>query len=373
MNPAAIQDQDAFTNEALRKNGAPRRILHFAETLYGGIATYLNQLLPHQVAGGDEVYLFCPEDQQHLVNVAGVKIIPATPASRSIRGLVTIAREWARHHRQHRYDLVHLHSSFAGLIGRIFRPDAQIVYCAHGWSFAMDIANYRRNAYAAIERLLAGRSDAIVNISHDDQSLADAAGIPRDRSHVIHNGLGDRVWTPLPNERRAARLLFVGRYDRQKGFDLLLSAMRTLRGQGFALTAIGASIVGKTVPIPIPEGVTDCGWQSPEHVYDAMDAADAIVMPSRWEGFGLVAVEAMRAGRPVIAASTGGLREIIVDGETGILHGTNAADEIVTACLRLRDLDIAALGRRGRERYEAMFTSKQMAARVDALYSSLLA
>lgn len=372
MNRTIIKEQDPAKAEALHKPGAPRRILHFAETLYGGIATYLNQLLPHQVAQGDDVHLFCPQDQEHLIRVEGATIISAPPASRSARNLVATAREWCAHHQRNSYDVVHLHSSFAGLIGRIFKPNARIVYCAHGWSFAMDTASYRRSAYAAIERLLANRADAIVNISHDDQALADAAGIPHERSHVIHNGLQDRGWTSLSDGRRATQLLFVGRYDRQKGFDLLLSAMNTLRNQGFTLTAIGEPILSKAAPIAMPAGVKDCGWQAPEQVYSAMDAADAIVMPSRWEGFGLVAVEAMRAGRPVVAAATGGLREIIVDSETGILHRPNDAAEIVRACQRLRDTDAAALGRNGRKRYETLFTSERMAAQVDALYSSLL-
>lgn len=348
-----------------------RRILHFAETLYGGIATYLNELLAHQVACDDDVRLFCPVDQQHLIRVAGVKFVPAPPVSRSLKGLVGLARCWKAHHGQNVYDIVHLHSSFAGGIGRLFKPKAGIVYCAHGWSFAMDVAGWKKGLYAMIERGLAYRTDAIVNISFDDHALADAVGIPRKRSHVIHNGLGDIPWRSLPAGQRATRMLFVGRYDRQKGFDLLLKAMENLSNQGFTLTSIGGPVVGAPQLPPFPDQVANRGWQSPDQVHSAIDAADVIVMPSRWEGFGLVAVEAMRAGRPVIAARIGGLKEVVVDGETGVLHEPNSVQEIIAACLRLRDMDAAQLGRNGRGRYEKLFTSELMAGRVDALYRSL--
>src|SRR5690606_29140816 len=108
---------------------------------------------------------------------------------------------------------------------------------------------------------LAHFTDRIVNVSVSEQSLATAVRIPDDKCALVYSGIGDAEYAPLPDQKReAVRLLFIGRYDQQKGLDLLVEAMDELRGEGFALQTIGAPIVGRASVAPLPSHVDDRGW-----------------------------------------------------------------------------------------------------------------
>jgi glycosyltransferase involved in cell wall biosynthesis len=352
------------------------RVVHFVEALKGGPASYLNALLPLQVEAYRHVAVLCPGSQAHFVRVPGAEIIPFPDTGRDIAGVMALARLWRCHVSANRYDIAHLHSSFAGLAGRLAirrRPAMpQIVYCAHGWAFGMETSGAWKMLYRLAERRLARRTDAIVNISDSESALAVEAGIPRNVSHLIHNGIADAVWSPLPEKGGPTRLLFVGRHDRQKGLDVLLDAMEVLRPLGFTLTVIGGPVIGAVGPHHLPPDVTDLGWQCPEVVEAAMAEADIVVIPSRWEGFGLVAAEAMRAGRPVVASAVGALPELVVDGATGVLCPPNSPLALAGAIEKLATKDLRAMGQRARERYEAHYTAARMHLAIDALYHRLV-
>ena len=102
-----------------------------------------------------------------------------------------------------------------------------------------------------------------------------------------------------------------------------------------------------------------------------LSAADLFVMPSRWEGFGLAAAEAMSAGLPVIAARAAGLRELVVDGQTGILVEADEAEEVarsieVLACDPRRR---AEMGQAGAARAAESFGIERNIAAHQRLYS----
>lgn len=350
------------------------KVVHFAETLLGGPATHLNELLPFQVKKYDEVTVVCPESQKHSIKTPGVRVVTFPMSSRSP---IELAKLWAFSQRfleNEQFDIIHLHSSLAGAVARLppHRYSAPVVYCARGWSFAIHKDGLKKKLYELIERLLSRRTNAIINISYDEARLATEAGIPEVKCSTIYNGIADATWSPLPPETIARKLLFVGRYDRQKGIDVLVAAMEELHLEGFELTTIGGLVVSKPDTEKFPSYIKDRGWQTPQAIQLAMQEADAIVMPSRWEGFGFVAAEAMRAGRAVIASSVGGLKEIIVDGKTGLFCQPEDVYSLRSAVRSLRSHDVSQLGIAGRRRYEEKFTSQRMFNEIDDLYSNVL-
>jgi glycosyltransferase involved in cell wall biosynthesis len=96
--------------------------------------------------------------------------------------------------------------------------------------------------------------------------------------------------------------------------------------------------------------------------------ADVLVMPSRWEGFGLIAAEAMRASLPVLAARVGGLPEVVADGETGVLFDAGDVDGIVDAIQRFETEDWQAMGEAGKARFERLFTMERVHNQLCQLY-----
>jgi len=346
-------------------------IMHVTEVLAGGPATHLRELLPHQISRYNRVSLMCKEeDIKFLGDIPGLNIIAVPKVSRSARGLFRLAASIRAHARSH--DLVHLHSSFAGLTGRLVlsRRRKRIVYCSRGWSFAMERPPVVRRVYAMAERILGFNSHHIINISDQEHALALDYGLPVRKMSVVYNGVSDRPWVPL-TEPTARKLLFVGRYDEQKGVDLLVKAFPKLREMGFSLTMIGGHVSGKRQIAEIPPDIVDLGWRSPDQIAAAMGEAHAVVMPSRWEGFGFVAIEAMRAGRPLIASKTGGLADIVLDGTTGFHVEPGSWESIVDGATRLASADARMLGQAGRERYVSVFSSTTMCKNIDLIYSKI--
>jgi glycosyltransferase involved in cell wall biosynthesis len=215
-----------------------------------------------------------------------------------------------------------------------------------------------------IERSLAPFCDAIVCISHHEVFAARSCGIPADKLILVRNGVPltapapdvDPVSITWPAGKR--RILFVGRFDVQKGVDVLLRACARLKDLVFACI-VGDSVVDHLSNYSASDNVRLLGWLSEPQIEAYYESADVVVIPSRWEGFGLVAAEAMRAGLPVIASNVGGLKEIVDDGVTGVLIPPDD-DEALTNVLRdLSDAQLRAMGRAGKERFVREFTMER--------------
>ncbi len=224
--------------------------------------------------------------------------------------------------------VVHLHSTYAGLALRpLLKADEParpaMVYCAHGWSFDRETSLLSQRFAMTLERLLAPWCEAIICISQHEMRIAREAGIPAEKLVHIANGV-PREAPPIAEKAiewpaNAQRVLFVGRFDRQKGVDILLEALARLQVStslpGWSATRCWVS--GQE--LSIPANVRKSGWLSPSELAAYYASADVLVVPSRWEGFGLIAAEAMRAGLPVIAARVGGLPEVVEHEVTGLV------------------------------------------------------
>jgi glycogen(starch) synthase len=169
---------------------------------------------------------------------------------------------------------------------------------------------------------------------------------------------------PGPPPLDPPHLLGIGRLVPFKGFDVALQAFRrvldrlprarlTLAGDGPERTALEhlAARLG------VRDAVDFVGWVHPGRVQALMSAATLVLMPSRWEGLPLVALEAQAAGRPVVASRAGGLPEVVVDGETGRLVPPDAPEALADAVLALlaRPVELARMGHAARERAARVF------------------
>lgn len=358
--------------------GEPR-VLHVTEFLQGGIATYMNELLPWQGRhfGRGQVALVCPEEQSACLSAEvhdAVQLFPYYRGGRGPAALLRLARCYRKVVRDWRPSLVHVHSSFAGVICRlpVLKPDVPLIYCAHGWAFARDDAPWLCRLFAWVERQLQSRADAIIAISQHEKELAVAAGLDESRICVVSNGLSD---IPDYRERKARvadgplRLLFIGRLDRQKGLDWLLKFMQGTDPAKVQLDVVGAAVHSSgTSAGNILANVHFFGWRSPKEVGACLDACDAVIMPSRWEGFGLVAVEAMRKGVPVLASNRGALPEIVGNHQAGWIFDLDKPTMLRKQLTSIASVELMRRGRRGRIRYLEKFTSQRMNEETAALY-----
>lgn len=250
-----------------------------------------------------------------------------------------------------------------------------VVYCAHGWAFERDTSKGSRFIARTLERVLARWCDAIVCISRHEMLAAERIGIAREKLLLISNGIpreNPRV-APVPPAvhwpEGKRRVLFVGRFDRQKGTDLLLAALSQLQDTTFCYL-VGERVLGDSDTQSMPPNARVTGWLSPAEIEVFYQSADVVVVPSRWEGFGLIAVEAMRAGLPVVASRVGGLTEIVEDGVTGVLLPPEDVDALVRALSEIPPDRLATMGRAGRQRFLRLFTLERVHQQISDLYHS---
>lgn len=361
--------------------GQAMKILHIAQKLPGGIATYLSEILPAQVR------LFGEENVLVLGSHAELSAVPECASrsrrvfpdsSRSLCSLIKFFWMAGKVVYQDKPDVIHLHSSFAGALRPIFfalsmmgiRP--AVVYCAHGWSFNMTVSQRRRRLFAFLERVLAPMTDVIVNISNFEFNSALSWGLPAARMRVIRNGVAVDV-PPKAFEmepKGCIHLLFIGRLDRQKGIDILQSAMRRLAGKSLHLHVIGTSVLSNSRHRQIEPNISYYGWLSRIDVRSFIASCDVVVMPSRWEGFGLVAIEAMRDGKPVIASNVDALPEII--GDTGIIFESEDDVALTRVLDQLNPDRLREIGQHARNRFLAHFTCDRLVAELFECYDHAL-
>jgi glycogen(starch) synthase len=200
-------------------------------------------------------------------------------------------------------------------------------------------------------------------------------------SRVIYNGLPvpSLPLEPLPNG--TPRVLCLGRVNHGKGFDLALTALASLLDRFPDLHMVIAGdgparpeLERQAVELGLAGRVEFVGWVTPERVPALLNTATVVVMPSRREGFGLVALQAALMARPVVATRVGGLPEVVLHQQTGLLverddsHGLAEA----IASLLARPAVATRMGQAARQRAQEVFSWKGCVDAYDRLYRQLI-
>lgn len=305
------------------------KILHVAQPGSGGVAAVVLDLVRAQRADGHEVTVACPEDTSLARRLAQAEVTVEPWAAARAPGPSLLSETWRlrRIVRRWRPDLVHLHSSKAGLAGRLaVRGRIATVFQPHAWSFvAVDGA--LRTASLNWERFATRWADRVVCVSVEEREIAERNSV-RARFDVVPNGIDVDRFRPV--ERAAARatapvaamglgpraqlVVCVGRLCRQKGQDVLLAAWSQVSDQVGAarLALVGDGPDAERISALITAdrklgGVFLAGAaEDPRPWYQA---ADLVVLPSRWEGMALAPLEASACGRRVVASDVAGVRE----------------------------------------------------------------
>lgn len=355
------------------------KILHVCESLIGGPASYLEEILPYQIQqfGADNVVVLAPEGQRgSLASSIDCVVETYRRTGRDARSILALALAIRAKIKLHDPDIVHLHSSFAGAIGRLIirRSRARIVYCAHCWAFDRPQQTVVTRLYALLERKLSRRADAIVNISPHEVPLLRRAGIPLGNAKLIVSGIKDVTSPPdigSPPSTGPMRLLFVGRLDSQKGVDLLLRDYTLLKPGRATLNLVGAKIVDNR-DLTIPPDVELMGWVPREALTAMFAEFDAVVMPSRWEGMPLLAIEVLRSGRPLMCSDHGAFPYFIKNGVNGALMNIGTPGFLDRALTVLENADRSAMNAAARATFETMFDEERMNRDLVALYDGLI-
>jgi glycogen(starch) synthase len=197
------------------------------------------------------------------------------------------------------------------------------------------------------------------------------------RSSVIHNGIDIPMLAPTQLPLVNPRILCLGRLDSQKGFDLAVEAWPSIvaRFPNARLVIAGdgperLSLERRITELSLSQTVELIGWVAPDSVPSLMDSATIVVMPSRWEGFPSVGLQAAAMARPIVASRVGGLPDIVADRQTGFTVEAEDAAALGKAIITLlKSPELAVeMGKAGRHRVQKLFGWEQCVDRYDALY-----
>ncbi len=304
-------------------------------------------------------------------------------------------------------DLVHSHTWYANMAGHWAKllHGVPHVVTAHSleplrpWKAEQLGGGYRLSSWA--ERTAYLSADAVVAVSNGmrEDVLTAYPEVDPARVHVIHNGIDAELYQPDAGRDVLERIgvdagrpyvVFVGRITRQKGVPHLLRAARSFDPELQVVLLAGAA---DTPELKAETDALIAELQSSrtgvfvvsEHlpaaeVRQVMSHALAFCCPSVYEPLGIVNLEAMACGTAVVASRVGGIPEVVVDGETGLLVDYTPDDEAgfearFAAAVNSLAADGAraeAMGRAGRERSVAEFSWARIAEETRELYASLL-
>ncbi|MGB3439717.1 MAG: glycosyltransferase family 4 protein [Actinophytocola sp.] len=240
----------------------------------------------------------------------------------------------------------------------------------------------------SVEWWLANRADALITCSSAMRAEVSHLFEVTDMS-VIHNGIYPQGWRPTAAAVREARaryapdgapvIVYFGRLEWEKGVHDLVAALPKVRRAfpGTRLVVAGhgrqaAALVDQSRKLRVRRSVDFAGHLPDRALTALLVAADVVVLPSRYEPFGIVALEAAAAGAPLVASTAGGLAELVVDGETGLSVTPGDVDAIAGA-VRTVLADPASAARRARAakaRLATEFSWQGIAEETVAVYAS---
>ena len=382
-------------------------ILHaIARLNVGGAALHVLELAAEQLRRGHDVLVVAgtippgEDSMEYLAEELAVPFLRLRSLRRELspRHDAQATRQLRRLLQDRRPDVLHTHTAKAGATGRLAarlaggaRP-AALVHTFHGHVLRGYFDPVRERIFRRIERGLAERTSAIVAVSEEVRDELVTLGVaPPERFAIIPYGFDLDASAPderaRDEQRRRLNLPettfavgWAGRLTAIKRPLDLVTTLHALRDLGIDAALV---VVGDGPDRPEVEALAhelglhgDCrfvGYQ--RGMRDWYAAFDALLLTSENEGTPVVAIEALAAGRPVVATRAGGTGTVVRDRETGFLAPIGATDQLAARLAELaRDPGLAAMmGEQGGRDVRRRFSRERMANDIDALYRRVLA
>jgi glycosyltransferase involved in cell wall biosynthesis len=377
----------------LDMGGSAQNTLLSCKELCGKYEIILVHGLSHE-SGMTEIEKKSVQDGAAEAKKNGVKVIVLTSLVRSIRpvkdfkALISLVRLIFKE----KPDIVHTHSSKGGILGRLAAKIARvpyIIHTPHGHVFYGHFGPFASKVFLWVEKIFTRFTDRLVALTDGEKDdYINLSVCPFEKLLKIHSGVdvkkfmqanGNRVEKrrSLGLNQNGAVIGFVGWLLPIKGPDYLLKAMDDVwhEHQEVSLVLVGkgdmdVDLRAKALRKDVNGKVKFLGWR--EDIDEIMPLFDMLVLPSLNEGMGRVLVEAMAAGKPVVASRVGGIPDLVRDGETGYLVPPADENALANGIKKLLDDPDKAkqMGLRGREHCR-QFGVEAMIEKLDNLYSNL--
>ncbi len=273
-------------------------------------------------------------------------------------------------------DIVHTHLFGAHLWGQVASMLNRVPFMvASEQNTDVDLGELRTR----VKQLLSYSADTVIAASDAIREFLITQGhISEEKIVVIRNAIDTMQYLALPAPQFGPKLklLSIGRLTPQKGHDILIEALTGLHDVPFELTIAGVGellddLSDRVTLHHLNDRVQFLGTTN--DVPALIGEYDVVVMPSRWEGIGLVVMEGMAAARPVIASNVGGIPEIVEHGKTGVLVQSENPTALAEAIRWVWEHQSAAgaIGLRAREYARVQCDVREMVKQYERVYAHL--
>ncbi len=296
--------------------------------------------------------------------------------------------------RREKYDLIHTHNSKGSFIGRLAAKLAggpPLVYTAHGYAFHENERWFRRIFFFALEKIAKNWSARVICISQPLVDLWVQRNLaPREKIRKIYSGI-DICEFAQEDKRELVRQelglqpnnIAIGQVSKLwegKGHEDIITACPRIfeKVPNAKVFFIGnGPIRNKLNEIVLKNNLQDRIIFLGHHddIPRITSALDIAVLASHYEGMGRVILEAMAAGLPVVATRVGGIPDLVVEQETGLLVDSQSPEQLAQAIISLaHDPELRdSMGSRGRQRVDSRFSAATMVEQIDQVYQEVLA
>jgi glycosyltransferase involved in cell wall biosynthesis len=371
----------------------------------GGQNLHVAELAKALAAGGHEVTVYTRQDDPrrerfsatpHGYRVVHVPAGPphAVPKDDLLPHMAEFAEFVDDHWRVERPDVVHSHFWMSGLVAAIAakRHDVPVIHTYHALGTVK--RRYQGKADTSppsridTERLIGRSADRIIATCSDEVAELARMGVPKDRAQIVPCGVDCTRFVPagaVPRRRAPQRVVSVGRLVPRKGFADLIAALPALPETelvivggpdraGLAHDPEARRLRAMAKELGVAKRVRLTGQVPRERMPGLLRSADVVACVPWYEPFGIVPLEAMACGVPVLASAVGGLTDTVVDGVTGVLVPPRRRTALVTALkgLLADPVKRTFLGAAGRDRVESRYPWAVIAAQTARVYESCL-
>lgn len=371
----------------------------------GGAQTHLIQLANHFCLQHD-VYVIVGDRGPMIEQLdarAKVVVIEHLVGPIDIKQDILAIKALAQFFSKVQPDVIHLHSSKAGTVGRIARlisklRGARVIFTAHGWAFTEGVKPVKKFIYLMIEKLMSRITDSIICVSKFDEELAMKYRFNQLKLTTIHNGIADVsvVKQALTNETQESmvnvggapvnqydvhverslqhQFVMIARFAYPKLQQNLIAAIAILKSQyrkHAHFTFIGDGLTLNDCKQQVTQAGLDNDVTFLGNVINAsnlLSQYDTFILISKHEGLPISIIEAMATGLPVIASRVGGITELVTNN--GVCVKNNRPETIAKVLAEyLTADDYDALSNQSRKRYLECFTEEKMIKEVEDVYN----
>jgi len=370
------------------------RILHCFRSPVGGIFRHVRDLVEEHRAAGHEVGILCDsstggEHEDRLFDTIRPQLslgLTRIPMRRSIApsDLAALYRSY-KHIKSLRPDILHGHGAKGGVLARLIGSALRVnrycvarLYSPHGGSLHFDRSSLSGKVVLQLERFQERFGDALVFVcDYERRTYEEKVGKPLKTARVIYNGIGEAEFEPVPSVISAVDFLYIGMLRDLKGPDVFIDAFaRTERAVGRPLSAL---MVGDGPDRERYEAmISERGLGRRLTMMPAMPARKAfaltnfVVVPSRAEAMPYIVLEALAAGKPVIASRVGGIPEVlgVKSAALAVPGDATSLSDVMTQALQTPEWHDRVMPKPSD--FKAVFSASVMADDMLHLYQDLL-